>query len=259
MKTNRVRERLRAGQPTIGCFLGLGSPGVAELLGHAGFDWLVIETEHNGLDSAEVEHMLRAVETTDAVPIVRVPSANPVYIQRALDLGGMGILVPLVRSAAEAEAIVRATRYPPQGSRSWGPLRASRYTFDNRDYMDRANENILVALILETREAVEDLDAIAAVPGVDALFLGAADLSFAYGLDFLTGVHPPIEAAIEQMIAVCRRRGVACGTGDTSPAAIQRWVERGCTFLSYSTDYNLLASAVRDPLAELRTSPGFAR
>ena len=119
---------------------------------------LVIETEHNGLDSAEVEHMLRAVDTTDAVPIVRVPSANPVYIQRALDLGGMGILVPLVRSAAEAEAIVRATRFPPHGSRSWGPLRASRYTFDNRDYMDRANENILVALILETREAVEQLD-----------------------------------------------------------------------------------------------------
>jgi 2-keto-3-deoxy-L-rhamnonate aldolase RhmA len=258
VRTNRVRERLRAGQPTIGCFLGLGSPNVAELLGHAGFDWLVVETEHNGLDSAEVEHMLMAIASSDAVPLVRAPSANPVYIQRALDIGGEGILVPLVRTAAEAEAIVRATRFPPHGTRSWGPLRASRYTFDNRDYMDRANDNILVALILETREAVENLDAIAAVPGVDVIFLGPADLSLAYGVDFLTGIHPPVEAAIEKMIAVCKRHGKASGLGDTTAAGIRGWIERGCTFMTYSTDYGLLAGAVRDGLAELKALPGFA-
>jgi 2-keto-3-deoxy-L-rhamnonate aldolase RhmA len=128
VKTNRVRARLQRGLPTIGCFLGLGSPNVAELLAQAGFDWLVVETEHNGLDSAEIEHMLMAISSSEAVPIVRVASANPVYIQRALDVGGMGILVPLVRTAAEAEGIVRATRFPPHGTRSWGPLRASRYT-----------------------------------------------------------------------------------------------------------------------------------
>jgi len=252
VRTNRVLERLRAGQPTIGSFLGLASPNVAELMARAGFDWLVIETEHNALDAAQVEHMLMALNCAETVPIVRVPSADPVFIQRALDLGAMGVLVPLVRTAAEAAAIVRATRFPPAGSRSWGPLRASGYTFDNRDYLDRANENVLVALILETREAVENLDAIASVPGVDALFLGPADLSLAYGVDFLTGPHPPVAAAIEKMIEVCRRRGVACGLGDTSTDALRGWRERGCTFLAYGPDYILLAQAVRDGLARLR-------
>src|SRR5258707_9733105 len=110
MRKNWVREKMRAGQPTLGCFLGLGSPNVAELLAHAGFDWLVIETEHNGLDSAEIEHILMAINGTETIPIVRVPSANPVYIQRALDVGALGVLVPLVRTAAEARAIVAATR-----------------------------------------------------------------------------------------------------------------------------------------------------
>jgi 4-hydroxy-2-oxoheptanedioate aldolase len=143
MMTNHVRERLAAGKPTIGAFLGLGSPGVAGLMASAGLDWLVIETEHNALDSAQVEHMLMAVAGTDVVPIVRVPSADHVYIQRALDMGAMGVLVPLVKSADEARGIVGASRYPPEGTRSWGPLRASRYTFDIDDYLERANDNIL--------------------------------------------------------------------------------------------------------------------
>jgi 2-keto-3-deoxy-L-rhamnonate aldolase RhmA len=252
VRTNWVREKLKAGEPTIGCFTGLQSPNVAELLAHAGYDFLVIETEHNALDSAEIEHMLMAVSGSEAIPIVRVASAAPVYIQRALDLGAMGVVVPLVRTAAEAEAIVRATRLPPAGTRSWGPLRASRYTFDNRDYMDRANDNILVALILETREAVDNMEAIAATPGVDALFLGPADLSLAYGLDFLTGPHRPVEAAIEKMLRVCRAAGIACGLGDTSPEALLRWRERGCTFLVYGPDYMLLANTVREGLTRFR-------
>src|SRR5579862_6219978 len=135
MKKNLVREKLRAGEPAIGCFLGLGSPNVAELLAQAGFDWLVIETEHNALGWAEVEHMLMAMTGTDTVPIVRVPSSHGEHIQRALDIGAMGVLVPMVRSVEEARAIVRATRYPPDGVRSFGPLRASRYTFDNAAYL----------------------------------------------------------------------------------------------------------------------------
>ena len=120
MKDNRVRQLVKGGKPAIGCFLGLGSPAVAELMGLGGMDWLVIETEHNGLDSAEVQHMLMAIGNTDAVPIVRVPNRDQVYIQRALDMGAMGILVPGVRTAEEARAIVSYTRFPPVGVRSWG-------------------------------------------------------------------------------------------------------------------------------------------
>ena len=154
MKTNWVRQKLRAGQPTIGCFLGLSSPNVAELLAHAGFDWLVIETEHNSLDSAEIEHMLMAISSTETIPLVRIPSSNHVFIQRALDMGALGILVPFVKTVEEAEAIVKATRFPPHGTRSWGPLRASSYTLDTEDYFYRANDNILIALILETKDQV---------------------------------------------------------------------------------------------------------
>src|SRR4029453_4085620 len=117
MKKNWVREKLKAGQSTLGCFLGLGSPNVAELLSHAGFDWLVIETEHSALDTSQVEHMLMAIKGTEAVPLGRLPSGDPVFIQRAVDIGAMGIVIPLVRSANEAKAIVRATRYPPEGTR----------------------------------------------------------------------------------------------------------------------------------------------
>ncbi|MCC7452483.1 MAG: 2-dehydro-3-deoxyglucarate aldolase, partial [Anaerolineae bacterium] len=109
MRNNHVREKLRTGKPSMGCFLGLGSPNVAELLAHAGFDWLIVETEHNGLDSAEIQHMLMAVSGTNTIPLVRIPSSNYVFIQRALDMGALGIVVPMVKTADEARAIVAAT------------------------------------------------------------------------------------------------------------------------------------------------------
>jgi 2-keto-3-deoxy-L-rhamnonate aldolase RhmA len=249
MRANWVREKLRAGQPTIGCFLGLGSPNVAELLAHAGFDWLVIETEHNGLDSAEIEHMLMALNATETIPLVRVPSSNPVYIQRALDMGALGIVVPMVRTAAEARAIVSATRFPPAGARSFGPLRASHYSFDNADYVRRANDNIIVALILETREAVEHLEEIAAVPGVDAIYLGPFDLCFSLGLDPLQQPHPEIDAIQQQMVAVARKTGIAAGIGVSTPDQLRQRRAEGFTWLGYGPDYQLLADAARAGLA----------
>ncbi|CAI8058389.1 2-dehydro-3,6-dideoxy-6-sulfogluconate aldolase [Geodia barretti] len=165
MKTNHVRQKLKAGQATVGCFLGMGSPNVAEQMAHSGFDFIVIEMEHNGLDMAEVQHMLMAINGTDAIPIVRIPSSDQVFIQRSLDIGALGIIVPLLRSAEQAREVVRATRYPPDGIRGFGPLRASHYTLDYPDYLGRANDNILVSFLLETREAMENLEEITAVPG----------------------------------------------------------------------------------------------
>ena len=252
MKTNAVLKKLRSGEPTIGSFLGLGSPGVAELMAHAGYDWLIVETEHNGLDSAEIEHMLRAIDGTETVPMVRVPSASHVYIQRALDMGAMGVLVPMVRSAAEAEAIVKATWFPPEGTRSWGPLRASGYTFDNEDYFERANDNILVSLIIETREASEDLDAIASVPGVDVLTLGPWDLSLALGLDPRRLPLPEVDAVLDKMLAIAEAGDVAVGAGASSADELRALMQRGVRFLAHGPDYALLANAAREGLAEFR-------
>ena len=245
MRTNWVREKLQAGQPVIGSFLGLGSPNVAELMAQVGFDFLVIETEHNGLDSAEIEHMLMAINGAETIPIVRVASSNPVFIQRALDMGGMGILVPMVKTADEAEAIVRATRYPPDGIRSFGPLRASRYTLDYNEYLQHANDNIIVMLIVETKEAVENLETIASVPGVDVLFLGLFDLCLSLGLNPNTMPHPEIDAVIDQVLTVGKSTGVTIGGGAGRPEDVPALQAQGFTLVSYGPDYGLLVKGAQ--------------
>lgn len=252
MKTNKVRERLKAGQPSLGCFVGLGSPNAAELLAHAGFEWLIIETEHSALDSAEIEHMLMAVNGTESVPIVRLPSADPVFIQRSLDFGAMGIMVPMVRTAEEARAVVQATRYPPTGTRGYNPLRAAHYSFDSHDYFYRANDNILVTLILETKEAVDNLEAISSVPGVDVLFLGPFDLCLSLGLDPMKQPHPQIEKVIEQMISITQKTGVSSGIHAFNPDQLRQRQAQGFTMISYSTDYVMLAEAAKTGLAAFR-------
>jgi 2-keto-3-deoxy-L-rhamnonate aldolase RhmA len=245
MRTNWVREKLRAGKPSIGSFMGLGSPNVAGLLAYAGFDWLIIEMEHNGLDMAQVETILMAMSGTDAIPIVRVPSTDHVFIQRSLDIGAMGIVVPLLRTAEEAEAVVRATRYPPQGSRSFGPLRASNYALDYPDYMARANDNILVGFILETPEALENLEEIADVEGIDFIFLGLFDLCLLYGLNPLHMPFPEIDAAVQRALKVGREHNIAVGIGVTTPDALRRREAEGFCFLSYGSDYQMLADSAR--------------
>ena len=245
MRTNWVREKLQAGQPVIGSFLGLGSPNVAELMAQVGFDFLVIETEHNGLDSAEIEHMLMAINGAETIPIVRVASSNPVFIQRALDMGGMGILVPMVKTADEAEDIVRATRYPPDGIRSFGPLRASRYTLDYNEYLQHANDNIIVMLIVETKEAVENLETIASVPGVDVLFLGLFDLCLSLGLNPNKMPHPEIDAIINQVLTVGKSTGVTIGGGAGRPEDVPALQAQGFTLVSYGPDYGLLVKGAQ--------------
>ena len=255
MKTNRVLQNLHNNQPSIGCFLGLGSPTVAELMAHAGMDWLVIETEHNALDSAEIQHMLMAIDGTDTVPIVRVPNRDQVFIQRALDMGAMGILVPGVRTADEARDIVSYTRFPPNGVRSWGPLRASAYTLDNDDYLERADDNILVSLILETRDAVENLEEICAVPGVDVLTIGPWDLSLELGLDPRQLPLPEVEQITMRAQQIGRRHGVEIGVSASSPEGLRERQQQGFTFIQYGPDYNLFVNAVTEGVAALNRNP----
>ena len=248
-----LRRRLQAGEVTVGCFLGLGSSNIAELLGFVGFDWLVIEAEHNALDLAEVERMLMACSASASVPLVRVPPSDPGFIQRALDLGALGIVVPLVETADQAAEIVRATRFPPQGGRSFGPLRAARYSLDYDEYLESANDEILVALIIETAGAVDNLEAIASVPGVDAMFLGLFDLCLSLGLDPRTMPHAEIDDVVDRVLEVGKSCGVAVGMGARSPGDLLDQRARGFTFLGFSTDYFLLLDSARHGLEVLRS------
>ena len=254
MKTNHVKQKLADGEPTIGCFLGMGSPNVAELMSPSGFDFIVVEMEHNGLDMAEVEHILMAVNGTDVIPMVRLPSDEQVFIQRSLDIGALGILVPLLRTAAQAKAVVMASRYPPAGNRGFGPLRASHYTLDYPDYLGRANDNILVTFLLETREGMENLEEITQVPGVDALYLGLWDLYLSYGVSPLEMPNPEMEKLVERAIEVCAANGVALGIGNGSPEDLVRSLDRGLTFLGYGPDFVLLTSAARRGVEAFRSA-----
>jgi 2-keto-3-deoxy-L-rhamnonate aldolase RhmA len=249
MKSNLVRQKLLAGDTSVGCFLGLGSPTVAELMAHAGFEWLMIETEHNAVDLADVQHMLMAIGNTSAVPMVRLPSAEPVHIQRALDIGAYGIMVPMIRTAEEAVNVVAATRYPPHGKRGFGGLRAGAYTFRNMDYFANANENTLVVLIIETKEALDNIEAIAAVQGVDVLMIGTFDLYLSLGLDPFRQPHPDGERAIERILEAGRKYNRSVGGAYGSAADLSKRREQGFRMLAF-TDYTLLANAATGALSE---------
>jgi 2-keto-3-deoxy-L-rhamnonate aldolase RhmA len=257
MAANPVREKWKAGKPTIGCFLGLGSPHVAGLMAHAGYDWLVIETEHNAMDMAQVEQMLTAIQGTETVPLVRVPPGDKVFIQRALDIGARGVVVPLIKTPEDAAAVIEATRYPPQGVRGFGPLRASHYNFDMAEYFETANEDVIVVFIIETKEAVENLEAIAAIPGVDGFFMGQCDLCLSLGLHPLKyNEYPEVAAIIEKTLHVGQRNRIATGMNAFSPPDLMKLRDEGHTMLAYGPDYVLLSHAARAGIDLFRKSDG---
>jgi len=252
LRINHALKKIRSGQSTIGCFLGLGSPDVAELLAHAGFDWLVIETEHNGLDSAEIQHMLTSINVTETVPLVRVPSSDKVYTQRALDMGAMGIIVPMVKSAEEITGIVEHTKYPPHGTRSWGPLRASQYTIDNEDYFEKINDSIIVGMILETSAALNDLENIVSVPGLDLIVVGPWDMALSMGLDPRKLPLPEVDDIIARVVDMTSDTQIAVGAGSVTPDGLTKLQDEGIRFLSYGPDYALLVKSAKMGLAAFR-------
>jgi 4-hydroxy-2-oxoheptanedioate aldolase len=252
MKDNHVRQKLQAGEAVLGLQVGLGSPNVMELLAHAGFDYLVIETEHTAIDSAQVEHMLMAISGTETVPLLRPSVGTPHEIQKGLDAGAMGLFMPMMRTPEEAETIVKATRYPPVGTRGFGPLRASNYTLDYPDYFARANDNMLVSFILETKEALESLEEIMAVPGVDALYFGLFDLCISMGLNPLDMPFPEIDDAIERACELSKKTGVAVGIGVDNPDDLNRRLDQGMRFMTYATDTHLLMKVSKTGIEAFR-------
>jgi 4-hydroxy-2-oxoheptanedioate aldolase len=251
MKRNIAREKLVAGGASVGCFLGLGSPTVAELLAHAGFEWLMIEMEHNAVDWGDVQQMLMAMSGTDAAPMVRVPSKDPLQIQRAVDIGAYGVMVPMIRNVDDARNVVAATRYPPLGRRGFGGLRAGKYTLANAEYFQKSKDEILVVLIIETKEALDNIEAIAAEPGVDALMIGTFDLYLALGLDPFQQPLPDGENAVQRILEAGRKYNRAVGCAYGSAADFRKRREQGFRMLAL-TDYSLLANAAKGMLADIQ-------
>lgn len=250
---NPFRHLLKAAgsQPPIGTWIMSASPLVAEAVGCAGFDFGVIDMEHSPLDLGDVVHLLQAVGNTKMVPVVRVPWNDAVTVKRVLDAGASTLLFPFVQNADEARRAVAATRYPPDGQRGMaGMSRASRFG-TRADFVQSANREMGVIVQLESPEALDALDQIAAVPGVDALFVGPADLSAAMGYPG-HAMHP---AVMDRMTRAARRAadlGMPMGTlGGTTQVAAQ-YRAAGYSFVALGADLGLLMQAAHDALLAMR-------
>lgn len=230
-----------AGRPLVGMWVCSGSPLVAELCAGAGLDWLLIDAEHspNGLESVLAQ--LQAVRGYPVQAMVRPPVNDTVVIKQYLDLGVQNLLVPMVNSAAEAEAAVAATRYPPRGVRGVGSAlaRASRW---NRipDYLARASETISLTVQIESEAAVAVVENILAVDGVDGVFLGPSDLAASMGL-LGQQEHPQVRAAVEHCITAAKAAGKPAGVNAFNPATARSYVETGAAFVLVGADVAILA------------------
>jgi 2-keto-3-deoxy-L-rhamnonate aldolase RhmA len=254
---NPFRRLLNAAgaQPPIGTWIMSASPIVAEAVGCAGFDWAVIDMEHTPLDMMEVVHMLQAVAGTKMVPVVRIPWNDTVMVKRLLDAGAQTLLFPFVQNADEARRAVAATRYPPEGVRGMaGMSRGSRFG-TTPDYYHAANKQVGVIVQLETPAAVAQLEAIAAVEGVDAIFLGPADLSGAMG-HVGNLMHPAVMDVMTQAAHRCKVLGKPVGTVGGTAEVVAQYRAAGYTFVAIASDLGLLMRGAQAAVAALRTTGG---
>jgi 4-hydroxy-2-oxoheptanedioate aldolase len=237
---NRFKVALRERQPQIGLWSALCSNIVAEIIAGAGFDWILIDTEHGPNEVPGVLSQLQAMTTGTAEPVVRVAWNDAVLIKRILDTGARSLLVPFVQNADEARKAVAATRYPPLGIRgvSVAP-RANRFG-RVPDYHRRAHEEMCVLVQVETRSAVAEIEAIAAVDGVDGIFIGPSDLAADMG-HLADACHPDVQAAIADACVRIRRAGKAAGMLTGDPAAAARFLDLGFTFVAVGSDVGVLS------------------
>lgn len=249
---NRIKERLADRHLQLGMWLALASPAVAEIAGNAGFDWCLIDAEHGPSDIAMVLEQLRVLQGTACDAVVRIPNQDPWMLKKVLDIGAQTIMVPMVNSAAEARAIVRATRYPPEGTRGVGATlsRASGYGADD-SYIDTASDDICLILQVESSEALSNLTAIATTSGVDAVFIGPADLAADMGFPG-NPMEPSVQDAISQANTELEALGMPSGTVVFDPSAVPGQIEQGVTFLGVGGDAILVTKAMRGKVAETR-------
>jgi 2-keto-3-deoxy-L-rhamnonate aldolase RhmA len=243
-----------AAPPPLGSWVMSNSPIVAEAMGHAGFAWSVVDMEHSPIDLTGLVGLLQAVAGTPMVPVTRIPWNDSVLIKRVLDAGVATLLVPFVQSADEARAAVAATRYPPEGVRGMaGMSRGSRFG-TLPDYFTHANAGISVIVQLESPQAVAALEDIAAVPGVDGLFLGPADLSGAMGhIGQLT--HPEVQAVMADAVRRAHAAGRWVGTVGGTAEVVRDYRAMGFDFVAIASDLGLLMRAATGAVAELAAAP----
>ncbi len=252
MKTNATKAKLKAGETVFGCFVRYPDATLVEVLGFQGWDFLVFDGEHGVIEPRDCEHLVRAAELRGVTPIVRVTTNQPPVILRFMDSGAQGLHVPWVNTSQEAEAAVRAVKYRPRGSRGLASVRAADYgqAAALGDYVQQANAETLVVIHVETAQAVEQLPQIAAVDGVDVIFIGPTDLSHSLGVPGQPQ-HPTVQATMQRIAETVLPSRAALGLMVGNAAAARQWRERGARYIAVGLE-SVLSPAARAYLETVR-------
>lgn len=243
--TNRLETLWVEGRPVLNGWLSIGCPFTAEIMAAQGYDSICIDLQHGVVDYQTSVAMLQAMRASDVVPFVRVPWLDPGAIMKSLDAGAIGIICPMINSAEQAAELVSHVRYPPEGNRSFGPTRANLSA--GPDYASKANSQVLAFAMVETAEAMDNLDAIAATPGLDGIYVGPADLTLGLTQGRLTPgfdrEEPEMQAALRRIVAACRKSGIRAALHCGTPEYAARAVGWGFDMTTVSNDVRLLSAA----------------
>lgn len=258
MKPNRVKQLLKEGKYTCGSWVSLCSPIGAEIMGSIGFDWLLIDMEHSPGDYQTLLHQLQAIGCAgETVPFVRAPWNDPVMFKRILDTGAYGIMVPGGKDVDDAKRAVDGMKYPPQGYRGLAGNRGARFGMDP-DYTKQANDEIMVVFQVETRAAVDNIESILDVPGIDVVFIGPNDLSGDMGY-VGNWSHPEVQEAIGRVEAAATKRNIPLGTVSRNWEAAQANLDKGYRMMSIMGDIPYLISGARQGVQSFREHPNVAK
>ena len=245
---NELKKRLKADEQTYGVWMSIESPIVTELISGLGFDYFVFDNEHSTLNIYQTQTLMQAMRgNSKTIPIVRAWWNDLVHIKRSLDIGAYGVVVPWINNKEQAEMAVKATRYAPNGLRGCGPRRASMF---DPDYFKTADEEILVICQIETKQAVENIEEIVSVEGVDVSYIGPADLSASYG-HLGDQTHPDVQEAIDKVFDATKAAGKAAGIHLGSGKTIKDRIDKGYNFITVGKDLDIIKVGCLDILKQL--------
>jgi 4-hydroxy-2-oxoheptanedioate aldolase len=251
MRENRLRTIWQQGGAAINGWLAIPNSFSAETMAHQGWDTLTIDLQHGVVDYAQMVTMLQAISTTATVPLVRVPWLEPGILMKTLDAGAYGVICPMINSREDAQKLVAYTHYAPRGTRSFGPVRALLY--GGADYPQHANDTIVCFAMIETAAALDKLDDILSVEGLDAIYIGPSDLSLALGCKPAFDELDPLAAqAVDHILARAKAHGVVAGIHNGSPEAALARIAKGFQFTTVSSDARLMAAGAQQVMAAMR-------
>jgi len=243
MRENLTKEKIKEGKTAYGVFVSMWSPPIVEIIGRIGFDFVILDAEHSPMGAESCEHMVRAADCVNITPIIRVGMNIRQNILRYLDIGALGVQMPMINNKAEAEAVMESVKYPPEGKRGLAGVRAANYglTGSLGDYVKEANRETLAVVQVETVQAAENIKEILAVPGTDVIFIGPADLSSAMGYPGQVN-HPEVQKMIVHLVEEIRAAGKAAGTVAYNLDTLRKCKERGFQYIAYNVGPMLVKS-----------------